>query len=570
MTAHAEAMGAPAARPLPAHAHLRAARRCSSCAARAPGCGTRTARRYLDLLSGLAVTSLGHSHPAVAAALHEQAQTLLHVSNLFGTDVGLAGGPHPRPPARRRASPAGPTEGTRGQVFFANSGAEANECALKLARRFGGRGRHVVVSAFGSFHGRTLATLHATGQPAKHEAFQPLPEGFRHVAWNDLDALEAALDPSVAAVLLEPVQGEGGVNPATAEYFQGVRRLCDERGDPLHGRRGADRPRPLRRLVRPPAPRRRARRRHHGQGARQRRAHRRLLGQDRGRGRVRAGRPRHHLRRPAPGHRRRPRRARGDGGRGRPRPRRAGRRSAHRRAPRRCPGSPRCAASGCCSPSSSTATTARTWPPGSSSSAPSSTPSRPRPCAWLRRLLITDDEIDHAVDLLAEALAMTPPCARDRRPDRRRGGARCSTWPRTPTRPPLLAGQTVGLYFEKPSLRTRHSCETAVVQLGGHPVTFRGRDRRRRAASRSATSPGSCPATTPRSAPGCSTTASSSSSPRRRRSRWSTCCPTPATRASRSPTCSRCGRSGGRWTGARSPGSATSTTSPAAWRSAPR
>jgi acetylornithine/succinyldiaminopimelate/putrescine aminotransferase len=87
-----------------------------------------------------------------------------------------------------------------------------------------------VVSAFNSFHGRTLATLHATGQPAKHEAFQPLPEGFRHVAWQDLDALEAALDPSVAAVLLEPVQGEGGVNPASAAYFQGVRRLCDERG----------------------------------------------------------------------------------------------------------------------------------------------------------------------------------------------------------------------------------------------------------------------------------------------------------------------------------------------------
>ena len=115
-------------------------------------------------------------------------------------------------------------------MFFANSGAEANECALKLARKFGGRGRHVVVSAFGSFHGRTLATLHATGQPTKHEAFQPLPEGFRHVAWNDLAAVESALDPSVAAVLLEPVQGEGGVNPATVEYFTGVRRLCDERG----------------------------------------------------------------------------------------------------------------------------------------------------------------------------------------------------------------------------------------------------------------------------------------------------------------------------------------------------
>jgi acetylornithine/succinyldiaminopimelate/putrescine aminotransferase len=120
--------------------------------------------------------------------------------------------------------------GSGGQVFFCNSGAEANEAAIKLARKWGGRGRHIVVSAYGSFHGRTLATLHATGQPTKHEAFQPLPEGFRHVAWNDLDALAAAIDPSVSAVLLEPVQGEGGVNPATPEYFQGVRALCDERG----------------------------------------------------------------------------------------------------------------------------------------------------------------------------------------------------------------------------------------------------------------------------------------------------------------------------------------------------
>jgi acetylornithine/succinyldiaminopimelate/putrescine aminotransferase len=87
-----------------------------------------------------------------------------------------------------------------------------------------------VISAYGSFHGRTLATLTATGQPAKHEPFQPLPEGFRHVTWNDLDELERAIDPSVSAILLEPLQGEGGVNPATAEFFQGVRRLCDERG----------------------------------------------------------------------------------------------------------------------------------------------------------------------------------------------------------------------------------------------------------------------------------------------------------------------------------------------------
>jgi predicted acetylornithine/succinylornithine family transaminase len=180
-------------------------------------------RRYLDCLSGLAVTSLGHAHRAVTEALATQAATLVHVSNLFGTLPGPE-------VARTLDLLIGDGEPAGGRVFFCNSGAEANECAIKLARRFGGRGRHVVVSAYGSFHGRTLATLHATGQPAKHEPFQPLPEGFRHVAWDDLAALESALDPSVAAVLLEPVQGEGGVNPASAEYFAGVRRLCDERG----------------------------------------------------------------------------------------------------------------------------------------------------------------------------------------------------------------------------------------------------------------------------------------------------------------------------------------------------
>ena len=176
-------------------------------------------RRYVDFLGGLAVTALGHSHPAVADAISEQARTLLHVSNLFGNAVG--------PEVARTLDRL---LGGGGQVFFGNSGAEANECAIKLARRFGGRGRHVVASAYGSFHGRTLATLHATGQPDKHEAFQPLPEGFTHVAWDDLDALEAALTPDVAAVLLEPIQGEGGVRPAPPAYLQGVRRLCDERG----------------------------------------------------------------------------------------------------------------------------------------------------------------------------------------------------------------------------------------------------------------------------------------------------------------------------------------------------
>ncbi|MGI8710559.1 MAG: acetylornithine transaminase [Acidimicrobiales bacterium] len=176
-------------------------------------------RVYLDFLGGLAVTSLGHAHPAVAEAVAEQARTLVHVSNLFANPI-----------APEVAATLDRLLGGGGKVFFANSGAEANECALKLARKWGGRGRHEVISAFGSFHGRTLATLHATGQPEKHEAFQPLPEGFRHVAWDDLDALEAAIGPSVAAVFLEPVQGEGGVNPASAAYFQGVRRICDERG----------------------------------------------------------------------------------------------------------------------------------------------------------------------------------------------------------------------------------------------------------------------------------------------------------------------------------------------------
>lgn len=176
-------------------------------------------KQYLDLLSGLAVTSLGHSHPAVSEALCEQSQKLLHVSNLFGTE-------HSAPLAQTLDS----LLGGGGQVFFANSGAEANEAAIKLARKFGGPGRHVVLSALGSFHGRTLATLHATGQPAKHTAFQPLPEGFRHVEFCDIEQIEAALDDTVAAVLLEAVQGEGGVNPVTVEYFQAVRRLCDERG----------------------------------------------------------------------------------------------------------------------------------------------------------------------------------------------------------------------------------------------------------------------------------------------------------------------------------------------------
>ena len=179
----------------------------------------RDGKRYLDFLAGLAVTSLGHAHPAIAEALSEQARTLLHVSNLFGTE-----------PQVEVAQTIDRLQGGGGQVFFCNSGAESLEGAIKLARKYAGRGRYVVVSALRSFHGRTLATLHATGQPEKHETFQPLPEGFRHVPFNDAEALEAALDPSCCAVLLEVVQGEGGVNVADSNYLGRVREICDERG----------------------------------------------------------------------------------------------------------------------------------------------------------------------------------------------------------------------------------------------------------------------------------------------------------------------------------------------------
>lgn len=180
-------------------------------------------KRYLDFLGGLAVIGLGHSHPRITAVIAQQAATLMHVSNLFANDKATEA-------AIKLDALLAEATGEIGQVFFCNSGAEANETALKLARKFGGRGRHGVISAFGSFHGRTLAALAATGQPAKHEPFFPMPDGFRHVVFNDIAALEAAIDPSVAAVLLEPVQGEGGVLPADDQYLRDVRTLCDERG----------------------------------------------------------------------------------------------------------------------------------------------------------------------------------------------------------------------------------------------------------------------------------------------------------------------------------------------------
>jgi predicted acetylornithine/succinylornithine family transaminase len=183
-------------------------------------------KRYLDFLCGIAVTSLGHSNPIVAAAISNQANTLLHVSNFFANPVAT----QTALMVDKLLSNACGEDAGYGQVFFCNSGAEANEAGIKLARKFGGRGKHVVVSALGSFHGRTLAALAATGQPEKHEPFAPMPEGFRHVEFNDIASLEAALDETIAAVLLETIQGEGGVMPASVEYLQAARKMCTDRG----------------------------------------------------------------------------------------------------------------------------------------------------------------------------------------------------------------------------------------------------------------------------------------------------------------------------------------------------
>ena len=175
---------------------------------------------YLDLMSGIAVSSVGHAHPVVADAIARQARKLIHVSNLYRT------GPQ-RELAERLASLSG---GMR--AFFANSGAETIEAALKLARKWGARergpGTYKVIAAENSFHGRTFGALAATGQPAKRAAFEPLPPGFTFVPFGDIGALEASMSPEVAAVLLEPIQGEGGVVVPPPDYLQRVRALCNQ------------------------------------------------------------------------------------------------------------------------------------------------------------------------------------------------------------------------------------------------------------------------------------------------------------------------------------------------------
>ncbi len=179
-------------------------------------------KEYLDFTGGIAVTALGHSHPKVVGTLREQAATLIHVSNLFHI------------PQQAQLAQLLCEHSFADRVFFSNSGAEANETAIKLARKWakehGSSDRGDIISMRGGFHGRTLATVTATAQEKYHHGFEPLPGGFKYVAFNDLKALERAIDSRTAAVLVEPIQGEGGINLPDDGYLPGMRKLCDEAG----------------------------------------------------------------------------------------------------------------------------------------------------------------------------------------------------------------------------------------------------------------------------------------------------------------------------------------------------
>lgn len=177
-------------------------------------------KEYIDFLTGISVHSLGHSHPEVVKAWRDQADQIVHMSNYFYLDKQIEA-------AERLTSLAGME-----RLFWSNSGAEANEAALKLARKYGQKqgGRYRILSALQSFHGRTFGALSLTGQPKYQESFKPMPEGFDYAPYNDLSAWEAAITPETCALMIEPVQGEGGVNPATPEFIHGLRKLCDQHG----------------------------------------------------------------------------------------------------------------------------------------------------------------------------------------------------------------------------------------------------------------------------------------------------------------------------------------------------
>jgi acetylornithine/N-succinyldiaminopimelate aminotransferase len=187
---------------------------------RGEGCMLEDAdgRQYLDFLAGIAVCSLGHCHPEVTRAICDQAARLVHVSNLF----------HTTPQTELAEILVAHSFADR--VFFGNSGAEANEAAIKLARKYSGADRFEIISLAGSFHGRTLATVAATGQPKFHQGFEPLPAGFLHAKFGDVAGLAKLVSPRTCAILCEPLQGESGVRPLSREYLAKIRRLCDDNG----------------------------------------------------------------------------------------------------------------------------------------------------------------------------------------------------------------------------------------------------------------------------------------------------------------------------------------------------
>jgi len=179
-------------------------------------CFDADGNKILDMFPGWAVSAIGHCHPKVVEALRKQAGELLHVDNTFYSE--------PQGKLAKLLS----ERAFGGKCFFCNSGAEANEAAMKLARLHTSPEKYKFITAEGSFHGRTLATLTATAQPKHHEGLLPLLPGFTYVPFNDITALESAFSDEVAAVMVEPIQGEGGINLATKEYLQAIRRLCDE------------------------------------------------------------------------------------------------------------------------------------------------------------------------------------------------------------------------------------------------------------------------------------------------------------------------------------------------------
>lgn len=176
-------------------------------------------KEYLDFLSGIGVTSVGHCHPVVVDAVKKQAERLMHVSNLYYIESQL----------KLAKKIADISFGDK--CFFANSGAEANEGAIKLSRRYAklkGKESYEIITALGSFHGRTMKTLAATGQPDKQKLFEPIPPGFKHVTLNDIEELKSKVSETTCAIMLEVIQGEGGVNPCDKKYLHEIRKICDE------------------------------------------------------------------------------------------------------------------------------------------------------------------------------------------------------------------------------------------------------------------------------------------------------------------------------------------------------